>query len=93
LLADGAAAIVNDTFLCCFQSQPVQSWNWNPYLFLFSAVGYAVKEILFWVKCVPAYHILMAPLCFGRERDRERQKILMVRRIHFSCSGTRNKNP
>jgi hypothetical protein len=61
-IGDAAAAIVNDSFSRCFQSQPLQSWNWNPYLFVFSALGTGVKFFLFLVKCVPADLVLTALL-------------------------------
>ena len=33
VLADAAAAMVDDSFLRCFQENHPDPWNWNPYLF------------------------------------------------------------
>ena len=32
ILQDCAAAVVDDSFLRCFQSQPPEPWNWNVFM-------------------------------------------------------------
>ena len=52
LVQDAAAAIVDDSFLRCFQGQSSDPWNWNIYLFPLWAVGLAVRYvILFPLRC------------------------------------------
>ena len=43
-LSDGAASVVDDSFSCCFQSQPYEPWNWNFYLFPLWCVGVVVRH-------------------------------------------------
>jgi glycerol-3-phosphate O-acyltransferase 3/4 len=52
LVQDAAAAIVDDSFLRCFQSQSSDPWNWNIYLAPLWAVGLVVRYvILFPLRC------------------------------------------
>lgn len=46
LVQDAAAAIVDDSFLRCFQSQSTDPWNWNIYLFPLWAVGMVVRYLI-----------------------------------------------
>lgn len=46
LVQDAAAAIVDDSFLRCFQSQSNDPWNWNIYLFPLWAVGLIVRYLI-----------------------------------------------
>lgn len=43
VLTDGAAAMVDDSFLRCFTSRPQQPWNWNFYLFPCWVLGVLVR--------------------------------------------------
>lgn len=43
VLTDGAAAVVDDSFLRCFQSQGPDPWNWNVYLFPMWCIGVLVR--------------------------------------------------
>lgn len=52
VLTDGAAAVVDDSFLRCFQSQGPDPWNWNVYLFPMWCIGVLVRYcILFPLRC------------------------------------------
>ena len=54
LLQDAGAAIVDDSFLRCFQSASTDPWNWNIYLFPLWLVGLLVRYlILFPIRCAP----------------------------------------
>ena len=46
LVQDAAAAIVDDSFLRCFQSQSSDPWNWNIYLAPLWAVGVVVRHLI-----------------------------------------------
>ncbi|KAK9915974.1 hypothetical protein WJX75_006800 [Coccomyxa subellipsoidea] len=46
LVQDAAAAIVDDSFLRCFQSQSTDPWNWNIYLFPLWTVGMIVRYLI-----------------------------------------------
>lgn len=43
LLTDAASAIVDDTFLRCFQSASEHPWNWNAYLLPIWSLGVVVR--------------------------------------------------
>lgn len=43
VLTDAASAVVDDSFLRCFQSQPPDPWNWNVYLFPLWCIGVVVR--------------------------------------------------
>lgn len=45
-MQDAAAAIVDDSFLRCFQSQSTDPWNWNIYLAPLWAVGVVVRYLI-----------------------------------------------
>ncbi len=52
LLQDAGAAIVDDSFLRCFQSASSDPWNWNIYLFPLWLVGLVVRYlVLFPIRC------------------------------------------
>ena len=54
LLQDAAAAIVDDSFLRCFQSVSSDPWNWNLYLFPLWFLGLVLRYlILFPLRCAP----------------------------------------
>lgn len=56
LLQDAGAAIVDDSFLRCFQSASSDPWNWNIYLFPLWLVGLLVRHlILFPIRCAAAH--------------------------------------
>ncbi|KAK9790569.1 hypothetical protein WJX73_010646 [Symbiochloris irregularis] len=46
LLQDAAGAIVDDSFLRCFQSLSVDPWNWNLYLFPTWVVGVLLRYLI-----------------------------------------------
>ncbi|KAK9827979.1 hypothetical protein WJX81_003927 [Elliptochloris bilobata] len=46
LLQDAGAAIVDDSFLRCFQSASTDPWNWNVYLFPLWLVGLLVRYLV-----------------------------------------------
>jgi glycerol-3-phosphate O-acyltransferase 3/4 len=46
LLTDAAAAIVDDSFLRCFQSMSSDPWNWNIYLFPVWLLGVVVRYFI-----------------------------------------------
>ena len=49
---DAAAAIVDDSFLRCFQSQSSDPWNWNIYLAPLWLIGLIVRYlVLFPLRC------------------------------------------
>ena len=51
--SDGVASAVDDSFSCCFESQPYEPWNWNFYLFPLWCVGFVVRYVfLFPVRLV-----------------------------------------
>ena len=51
---DAAAAIVDDSFLRCFQSQSSDPWNWNIYLAPLWLIGLVVRYlILFPLRWMP----------------------------------------
>jgi len=53
LLQDAASAVVDDSFLRCFQEAPSDPWNWNVYLFPLWLIGLMVRHlILFPVRLV-----------------------------------------
>ena len=61
LLQDAGAAIVDDSFLRCFQSASSDPWNWNIYLFPLWLVGLLVRHlILFPIRCAAAHCPLLA---------------------------------
>ena len=61
LLQDAGAAIVDDSFLRCFQSASSDPWNWNIYLFPLWLVGLLVRHlILFPIRCAAAHSPLLA---------------------------------
>lgn len=43
---DGAAAIIDDSFLRCFTSLPPDNWNWNLYLFPMWCIGVVVRHCI-----------------------------------------------
>ena len=43
---DAAAAIVDDSFLRCFQSQSSDPWNWNIYLAPLWLIGLVVRYLI-----------------------------------------------
>ena len=43
VLTDAASAVVDDSFMRCFQSQPPDPWNWNVYLFPLWCIGVVVR--------------------------------------------------
>ena len=43
LLTDAASAIVDDSFLRCFQSASEDPWNWNAYLFPAWLLGVVIR--------------------------------------------------
>lgn len=52
-LNDGAAALVDDSFLRCFKSSMDEPWNWNFYLFPLWCIGVVVRNcILFPIRYV-----------------------------------------
>ena len=52
LLQDAAAAIVDDSFLRCFQGVSGDPWNWNLYLFPLWFLGLILRYlILFPLRC------------------------------------------
>lgn len=46
LLQDAAAAIVDDSFLRCFQSMHDEPWNWNLYLFPVWIIGLVLRYLI-----------------------------------------------
>ena len=46
LLQDAASAIVDDSFLRCFQQASSDPWNWNIYLFPLWLVGLIVRHAI-----------------------------------------------
>jgi hypothetical protein len=61
LLQDAASAVVDDSFLRCFQSAPSDNWNWNLYLFPLWCVGVVLRTfILFpirYAQQAPSLHL------------------------------------
>ncbi len=43
ILTDGAAAMVDDSFLRCFTTAPPDPWNWNLYLFPAWVLGVVLR--------------------------------------------------
>eukprot|EP00884_Botryococcus_braunii_P002677 jgi/Botrbrau1/1240/Bobra.0163s0033.1 len=53
ILQDAGAAMVDDTFLRCFQSAPSDNWNWNLYLFPLWLFGVILRHfILFPIRLI-----------------------------------------
>lgn len=46
LMADAAAALIDDSFFRCFTSAPPDPWNWNWYLFPVWCLGVAARYCL-----------------------------------------------
>lgn len=46
ILQDAGAAMVDDTFLRCFQSAPSDNWNWNLYLFPLWLLGVILRHFI-----------------------------------------------
>lgn len=46
LLQDAASAVVDDSFLRCFQEAPSDPWNWNVYLFPLWLIGMIVRHLI-----------------------------------------------
>ena len=75
-LNDAASALVDDSFLRCFNSAPDDPWNWNVYLFPLWVVGVVRRHcILFPLRLVAlllggfssfGHHILISPGSFPR---------------------------
>ncbi|KAF9603811.1 hypothetical protein IFM89_037945 [Coptis chinensis] len=42
-LTEVAGAIIDDSFTCCFKSNPLKPWNWNVYLFPLWCFGVVVR--------------------------------------------------
>ena len=42
-MTDAAAAMVDDSFMRCFQQHPPDPWNWNVYLFPTWVLGCVVR--------------------------------------------------
>ena len=52
IVTDAAAAVVDDSFLRCFQGAPPDPWNWNVYLFPTWCLGCLIRfGILFPLRC------------------------------------------
>ena len=52
IVTDAAAAVVDDSFLRCFQGAPPDPWNWNVYLFPTWCLGCLLRfGILFPLRC------------------------------------------
>lgn len=49
-LQDAGKAIVDDSFLRCFQSNPPEIWSWNLYLFLWTCIAWLLRKVLFVIK-------------------------------------------
>ena len=67
ILNDGAAAIVDDSFLRSFKSVMDEPWNWNFYLFPLWCIGVVVRNLILyplrWVgsgcfRSVPALFVM-----------------------------------
>ena len=46
VLTDGASAMVDDSFLKCFQTNHADPWNWNAYLWPAWAVGNVLRHLV-----------------------------------------------
>ena len=45
-LSEAAGAIVDDSFIRCFKSNPPKPWNWNVYLFTLWCLGVVVRYLI-----------------------------------------------
>merc|ERR1719453_1360995 len=91
-LSDGMASIVDDSFSCCFQSQPYEPWNWNFYLFPLWCVGVVVRHcFLFPIRLLSLLlGMLVFILAFAAAHnlviDDKRRRALESSLIVFMCS-------
>ncbi len=53
---DAAAAIVDDSFLRCFQSQSSDPWNWNIYLAPLWLIGLLVRYLILFPLRYTSFH-------------------------------------
>jgi hypothetical protein len=62
IVTDAAAAVVDDSFLRCFQGAPPDPWNWNVYLFPTWCLGCLIRfGILFPLRCGSCTSICLLP--------------------------------
>ncbi|GBF93567.1 glycerol-3-phosphate acyltransferase [Raphidocelis subcapitata] len=93
VLADAAAAVVDDSFNKCFTSTPSDPWNWNLYLFPMWLLGVVFRYVILFplrlfglIACFAAFFLMFFPVKAlwppGRTKLAVEQRL-----IRFMCGG------
>lgn len=92
ILSDGAAAIVDDSFLRCFTSMEPDPWNWNFYLFPMWWMGVIVRYFILFpirVLILMGGFLIFFTLFFsirGIMKDGPRRRGIERALVRFQCS-------